>query len=307
MSKFKGRYPNRKTRNTIEGFLIIAVIAVVALINFHARFEEAGERAEEAAYLGDYLSVHYIDVGQGDASLIISPSGECMLIDAGPAASSDYLLKYLRDYNASHLKYLIITHPHEDHYGGAADIIKNIEIDNLVILGDFEDVYPYDRFIYMTAHSRLSPDANILKVKVGDGFSLSDGAHFAIVSPSAVDFDDYNESSLAIRLVYGDTSFLFTGDAEKDAEKDMIWSGYDIKSDVYKAGHHGSSTSSTEIFLCEVDPKIAVISCGKDNPYGHPHKSVLKSFKELGIEYYRTDEDGDVVIISDGVTVKKAA
>lgn len=300
----KYHYPTPRLRGRAAKIFTAIVLILAAVFGMVSDYR-ARERAAEALARTDGLfAVHFIDVGQGDATLIASPDGRHMLIDCGPTDSAPYLIKYLTDAGVDCLDYLIITHPHEDHYGGAERVIETFPVENFVILADHAETYPYDRLVYMLEHADSGADTSIIKARRDDEFDFADCANFRILSPEKADFDDANESSLALKLVFGGTSFLFTGDAEKASERAMAARGYNLRADVFSAGHHGSSTSNTRGFIEAVSPEFAVISCAADNSYGHPHRETLKTFEEFGVRVLRTDEEGDIVFVSDGERVR---
>ncbi len=296
-------YPNGKARNqTVRILAIIIVLVYGAFTALHDKNER--KNAQTAFLQADGLfAAYFIDVGQGDATLLVAPDGESMLIDCGPTASADYLVKYMNDVGVQTLEYLILTHPHEDHYGGASAVIENFPVENFLIQGDSTEFYPYDRLIYMATHNRFDTETAVIGAHIGDGFTFADTAEFRIFAPEKADPDDANESSLAIKLVYGETAFLFTGDAETGSENAMLADGFNLKADVFSAGHHGSATSNSDGFVAAVSPSFAVVSCGKNNSYGHPHKKTLATFKKYGVTVLRTDESGDIVLLSDGKSV----
>lgn len=240
------------------------------------------------------LEVHFIDVGQAD-SILIKIGENAMLIDAGDSKSGDTIISYLTAENITKLDYLIGTHPHEDHMGSFADIVNNFEIGNIILTEKVNTGKYFKRAIEAIENKNLS----VTKAVVGDKYELGD-AEFIILSPSKDYGDNLNNASIIIRLTYGENSFLFTGDAEKEPEGDVVSSGFELKSDVLKFGHHGSSTSSSDSFLKAVSPTYGVIMCGKDNSYGHPHKETLDKIKKYGIIVYRTDEVGNIVAVSNG-------
>lgn len=302
MSRAKAKIPTKHARSKLTK-VVVAVIFVIALIvKLYDGFVDYEKAYNAIARADGLFSVHYIDVGQGDATLVRSPDGEFMLIDCGPTSESEYLVKYLKSCGVDSLEYLLITHPHEDHYGGASEVIASFPVESFIIHEDFADEYPYDRFIYMLENNGFGVDTEIVLTSLGETYEFADCADFEIISPAETD-DDLNEASLAFNLKFGKTSFMFTGDAEKGSERKMLSGGYDLSASVLQAGHHGSSTSNTANFLEAVSPEYVVVSCGKDNSYGHPHKSAVENFDAVGAEILRTDILGDIVITCDGKSV----
>lgn len=241
------------------------------------------------------LKVMYLDVGQGD-SILIESEGEAMLIDAGEAEEGDTVADAIASEHIKKLKYIIGTHPHSDHIGGIAKVIQSCNTDE-VFLSDFDySSVTYDNLLHVISRKKIKktyPTA-------GDSYTLGD-ASFTFVTPLGKDYgDNANNYSLGIRLTNGKNSFLFTGDMEEEAEKDLVASGRTIEADVLKVNHHGSSTSSCTEFLKAVDPTYAVISVGKGNTYGHPASATLASLEEEDVQTYRTDKQGTIIITSDG-------
>lgn len=242
----------------------------------------------------DKLKVHFIDVGQGD-SILLQNGERFMLIDGGPNSSTDKVLSYLKKTGVKNLDYVVATHPHEDHIGGIDKVIDTFQI---------ETVY----MPKVTATTKTFKDVvesmkkKNLKAKIpvaGEEFKFGE-AKVTILAPNSSTYEDTNNYSIVLKVAYGENSFLFTGDAESLSEKEILKKGLDIKADVIKLGHHGSRTSSSSAFLKEVNPKYGVITVGKDNDYGHPHKEIMERVKGMNIKIYRTDEKGDIVIVSDG-------
>lgn len=241
------------------------------------------------------LKVMYLDVGQGDAILIQS-QGEAMLIDAGEKDQGSTVNAYLEQENIKSLKYIICTHPHSDHIGGMAEVIREYNADDIFLGKQKYDTDTYNNLI------SLAEKKNITKIypKAGDTYKLG-GSSFEFLTPLGKDYgDNTNNYSLVIKLTNGKNSFLFTGDMEEEAEKDLLSEGWDLETDVLKVGHHGSLTSSSLEFLRAVDPVYAVISVGKDNSYGHPSSITLANLEDEDVQVYRTDVMGTVTMNSDG-------
>jgi len=242
------------------------------------------------------LVVHFIDVDQGDASLIIC-DGEAMLIDGGASDKSELIYSYLEKYEITHLKYIVATHPDDDHIGGLAAALNIATVERAFCSVDEYDSRPFSSF-----QKYLNKQKVELEIpEAGMEFPLG-GAVLTVLAP-LTESESTNNNSIVIRLEYGKTSFLFTGDAEFEEENTILFSDQTLKSTVLKVGHHGSEYSTSEGFLNAVSPALAIISCGWDNAYGFPKQTVLDHLKERDVELYRTDMHGDILVYSDGETI----
>ena len=246
------------------------------------------------------VSVHFIDVGQGDSTLIIAPD-KTVLIDGGDNGWGPTVLAYLRGQGVSEIDILIATHPHADHIGGLIDVIRELPIGEVIAPELPDALIPTTRTYTNFLLALLERSLSITPAQVGDTRDLGGGAVLTIHGPVR-DYAILNDMSVVSRLKFGETSFLFTGDAELAAEHDLATAG-GIRSTVLHIGHHGSRTSTTEIFLAAVSPSIAVIPCGLDNQYGHPHRSVIERLNAANIRILRTDLDGTVVLTTDGHSI----
>lgn len=240
------------------------------------------------------LRVHFINVGQGDSTLI-EKNGHFMLIDAGERSQGKTVVSYLEKQGVKTLDYVIGTHPHSDHIGGMETVIRNFDVEKIFLPEKEHTTKVYEGLLDAIGDKGLK----ITLPNPGDTYALGD-ASFQIISPGKDYGGNLNNWSIGLRLVYGENSFVLCGDAEKDAEKDMAESGFPLKADVLKLSHHGSNTSSYEGFMDQVDPDYGVISCGKNNDYGHPHKEILDMLNKRSIKVLRTDELGTIVAVSDG-------
>lgn len=276
--------------------LSILLFMCLFLLPACAKTEQSYEKDDMGNGAAGNLEVHFIDVGQGDSTLILC-GGEAMLIDAGNNDQGTKIQNYLTKQGVTKLKYMIGTHPDADHIGGMDVVLYKFDCDTILMPSETKDTATYRDVVDTMKNKGYK---NTLP-EVGKEYSLGE-AIFTILSPEK-DYDNSNDNSIAIRLVYGEKSFLLTGDAEEDAEKDMLQSGNLLKSDVYKAGHHGSKTASSEDFMKAVSPKYAVISCKEGNSYGHPHAATMNTFRAMGIEVFRTDEQGTIVAKCDGKTI----
>lgn len=246
----------------------------------------------------DELSVHYIDVGQGD-SIYITSGDEGMLIDCGESGDTDRVISYLDNMGVSKINYVVGTHPHSDHMGGMSKIVEHFEIGEMIIPhiddSDTPTTKYFERFLNACAEKNLS----LTEAELGRKITLGD-AELKIIAPNSLDYSNINNYSIGLIMHHGENSFIFTGDAEKLAEEEMIEKNLLEDIDVYKVGHHGSDTSSSMDFLNVIKPDYAVISCGEGNSYGHPNDITIENLSKFTDKIYRTDLMGTIVFTSDG-------
>lgn len=249
------------------------------------------------AFNDDILRIHFIDVGQGDSTLITIGENS-LLIDSGESKASEKLSTYLKKEGIKKIDYVVATHPHEDHMGGMELIIDNFKIKNFWAPKVTVNTRYFNRMIESLKRKKL----RINVAKEGKIINLHPKVKCEILSPINEKYDNLNNYSPAIYLNYGNRSFLFMGDNEASVEQDIIERN-SIRCDVLKLGHHGSSTSSSEIFLDSILPQLAIASCGKNNSFGHPSKAIIKRLQTRNIKLYRTDIHGDIILECDGNTI----
>lgn len=246
----------------------------------------------------DELEITYIDIGQGNAVLVKSKN-ESLLIDGGNRANSRYYYNYIKNKNLKKIDYMIASHYDEDHIAGLISILENYKVLNVL-----SPAYKKDTKIYKSFKKSLSnSNANIINPIQGDSFNLGD-AKVKILWPKVYKDGVDNDNSIVVKITYRNMKFLFPADASKDVEDQLIYSGYNLKSDVLMVGHHGSKYSTSKEFLKEVRPKLAIISVGKNNRYKHPSKEVIKLLNSENIKILRTDIDGNITIKCDGNKIK---
>ena len=256
----------------------------------------AGKNVKVTAAVSDQLEVHYIDVGQADC-IFLRCSGKTMLIDGGNVEDSALVVSYLLDQGVTKLDYVVNTHAHEDHVGGLPGVMAVFETGTV-----WCPVTEYDSSCFEDfAHYADQQYLELVLPQAGSTYALGE-AQITVLGP-VKDYDETNNTSISLRVDHGKNSFVFTGDAEAVAEKDMIDYGMDVSATVLKVGHHGSETSTCYQWLWQVAPKYAVIQVGADNSYGHPHDEVMSRLRDADVQVYRTDLQGHIVCTSDGETL----
>ena len=246
-----------------------------------------------------YFEVHFLDVGQADCSLIICDD-ETLLIDGGNVADSEYVVSYLSEVGVKELDYVICTHAHEDHVGGLVGPLTAFTVTETVYApATGATTKCYKNFVAAVQKQNKT----IVTPVFGEILRLGTAEVQFICPTTDKNYEDINNTSLVVKIVYGETSFLFTGDAERELELDILETDFDLSADVLKVGHHGSDSSTTYPFLREVMPEIAIISVGEDNTYGHPTEGTLSKLNDADVTTYRTDINGDIVVTSDGENI----
>ena len=239
------------------------------------------------------LEVHFIDVGQA-LSVLVECDGQFMLYDGGNVDDVSLVVSYLQSQGVEQLEYVFCSHAHEDHVGGLAAALAYFPACHVYSPVTEASTKCFKDFVKYTQQQNLQVEVPT----AGTQWALG-SATVTMLGPVA-QYDDTNDTSIVLRIDYGATSFLLTGDMEADAERDLVNSGANLKADVLQVGHHGSSTSTSYVFLNAVLPEMGIISCGVNNKYGHPHEETLSILRDAGVDVYRTDLLGTITVSSDG-------
>ena len=293
---------DKKTKNKLMKILLILIIMVCTYF-YEEYFQEDTTKNEveyrqnqEVKINPNNLVIHFVDVGQGDC-ILIGQNNEYILIDAGNNEDGQLLVEYFKELGVKKFKYVIGTHAHEDHIGGIDNIINNFELDKFYM----PDVITTTKTFEDVLDALLKKQKAFDTPKIGDKFKLND-LEFEVLY-LGTDKSDLNDTSIVLKLTYKNTTYLFMGDATSKVEKILINEGKDLSSDVLKVGHHGSQYSSTATFLKKVNPSYAVIQVGQDNEYDHPKQVTLDKLNKLNTLTYRTDEQGTIILTSDGENI----
>jgi len=250
------------------------------------------------AIASNNLTVHFLDVGQGDSELI-QFNNKNILVDGGVQDMGPRVESYLRDHGVSSLDLVVATHPHEDHVGGLITILRDFPVQQVLDSGQPGTSQTYESFLTLI-------DKKNIPYKIaerGQTIDLDPSLKIEVLSPPATHFsDDLNQNSIVLKITYNLVSFLLMGDAGFDAENSIIVAGYDLKSTILKVGHHGSSSATGQAFLNAVQPAVSIIEVGAGNDYGHPTQQTLGALQRAGSATYWTDLDGNIVVTTDGVS-----
>ena len=285
-------------RNKCLSAILLAIM--ILLLSSCGLMADNSQPGSEQPGIGDDIekgfTIYFIDVGQADSALVVC-DGKTMLIDGGNAADSDLIYTFLKNHGITHLDYIVATHAHEDHVGGLSGAL-NFATAGIALCPVTEyDSRAFNSFVRYLGEQGVS----ITVPSAGDTFKLG-SADVLIVGP-VNQYRNPNNTSIVLKIIYGETSFIFTGDAERESEQDILEAGFDISATVLKVGHHGSDTSTTYPFLREIMPLYAVIPCAANNRYGHPDENTLSRLRDADVTVYRTDMQGTITCTSDGRTV----
>lgn len=269
-------------------------------------FEQLGisTGTEPTTYTQGQVKVCFIDVEQGDSTLIVAPEAT-VLIDGGTPPQANTIYSLLKEQKTSHLDYIINTHPHSDHVGGLAQLVKKLGkggVEKVLITSYPEQLEPNIQSWPDFLQNAKAVGAEIAQAEPDMTLQLGEEAKLTILGPTKL-YDDMNDDSIVCRLDYGSASFLFTGDSGIQAVRDLGEAGCNLEADILKLGHHGSSGSTDSVVLRLVDPKAAVVSCGAENDYGHPHREVTALLEERDIPCLRTDLQGTIWAVTDGGSI----
>jgi len=248
------------------------------------------------------LVIHFINVGQGDAILIVSPEGLTALIDGG--STNTGVMAYLWGQGVGRIDLIVATHPHEDHIGGLIQVLEAIPVARVVTNGQPHTTVTYEHFL----DAILSSQSEYYEVRRGDTVALGE-LTFSVLNPGGNLGDDLNENSIVLRLVYGQTTLLFMGDAGKAAESSILAAGLPLKADILKVGHHGSCSATSPPFLQAVQPEVGIYSAGINNQYGHPCAGTINALNQYGVLVLGTDINGSIIvtITEDGYRITNTA
>lgn len=252
------------------------------------------------------LTIAFLEVGQGDAILVEGPSGRTLLVDGGDSrkVAEEVILPHLRRKGITRLDYVLLTHPHQDHVGGLPRVLEEVEVGAVVLSGEVHTNQAYERFLTLVKEKGITA----IKARAGVELDLGPGVEAQVLAPSepllTTGSSVVNDNSVVVHLGFGEVSVLLLGDIEREGEKRILAGSAVLKAQILKVPHHGGDTSSTAEFLAAVQPEVAIISVGRNNPYGHPQPEVLERLRAGGAEIYRTDQHGTITIAIDGISYR---
>jgi len=289
----------KKTRKNgrIKPLNVIWIIILIAAVAFSYFFKDQIAETFGFDAEAEHLAVHIIDVGNAD-SVLVTNEGQNMLIDAGENKNAGKIIEYLKEQGVEKIDIVIATHPHADHIGGMKKVIEAFDVGIILMAPMPEGSEPTSATYKNLLEAIKNKGLKITKATVGGKYMLGN-AEIELIGPQG-DYKDPNNQSIVMKLTYGETKFLFMGDAEAKAESAILAANTNISANFIKIGHHGSKSSSQEKFIEKVKPDIAVMTCGEGNSYGHPSKETVDLLEKMNIKYYRSDLNGNIVVLSDG-------
>lgn len=270
------------------------IIVLLLCIFLLAGCNEAVKTEKILVTAGHEMQVHFIDVGQGDSILIESPSGKTMLIDGGVKGAGQQIVPYLKELGINKLDIVVATHPDADHIGGLIPVLDTMPIEQFYDSGKVHTSQTFEEMLTRIDEKNIPYHVP----KIGDDIEFDKDVNVKVLNANDQATDN-NDASIVLKMTYGNVSFLLTGDAGVALEKEMLQ--YDVEATVLKAGHHGSNTSSSEEFIQAVKPKVAILSYGEDNKYGHPHAEIVDRLQAIGSKIYATADLGTITVSTDGV------
>ncbi len=291
------RRARRRAKKLVWTLVVLVILGIAGFFLKDQLLPPSGPTVEPVS--GDEVQFHFIDVGQGDSALIRTAAGD-ILIDAGDNGTEDELKAYLDQHGVDDLEYVIFTHPDSDHIGGGDVVLENYDIKRVI-----RPDYDTDTKTYQKLDELIKAEGSEdIRAEVGKEYRVGE-VKMTILAPIGEKYSGNNNYSVVVRVDYGETSVLFTGDAEVKSEGEMLdrfgdRAGGMLDCDILKVGHHGSETSSREEFIDAVTPAFAIISCGENNKHGHPDGIVVDRYEDRNIPILRTDEEGSIVFTSDG-------
>ena len=282
----------RKVKKQDIKYYLIAIVMVL-VINWFAGAEEKDDHVDDSNAKQESMQVHFLDVEQG-LSIVVQLGDDVLIYDGGDRDTSSFVVSYMQDLGITEIDYMISSHYDADHVSGLIGCLNAFEVRNVIASNYVHDSKLYTSFIDAVKEEGLK----IQYPKVGTTFAFGD-AEFTILAPKEIGKDS-NANSVVIKLTYGESDFIFTGDADYGSEREMVESGIDLDCEVLSLAHHGSSSGNSSLFLEKTNPEVAVISCKKGNNYGHPHVEVVELLEAMEIDVFRSDIQGTVIATSDG-------
>lgn len=273
--------------------ILSVLFSVLLLTVLFTSCAESSSKVNKPTLEEGTMAVHFFDVGQGDSEFIEFPNGTTMLIDGGEIEMGERVISNIKALGYNSITYVVATHPHSDHIGGLITVLNTFDVETVYMPNVTTNTSIFEKLLYVLENK----DCKVVEAKSGVNVIDEENLFAEFVAPVSKKYKNLNDYSAVLKVKYGKTSFLFTGDAEKTSENEIT---ADIRADVLKVGHHGSNSSSTKKFVERVNPKYAIFEVGDNNSYNHPNDDIVKRYEEFGAEIFRTDENGNITIKSNG-------